>query len=64
MNFAAIWVAQFALLAVQRSEPALCGRPVALITGEGRKAVVTEFSHEAMHLTAGLAVPLAHQVQE
>ncbi len=59
MNFAAIRVPQFALLAVQRSEPALAGRPVALIAGEGRKAVVTEFSQEAMHLTPGLAAPLA-----
>ena len=59
MNFAALWVSPFALLAVQRGEPALAGRPVALITGEGRKAVVTEASPEAARVTPGLAVPLA-----
>ena len=29
MNFAALWVHDFSLLAVQRGEPALAGRPVA-----------------------------------
>lgn len=59
MNFAALWVSNFALLAVQRNEPALAGRPVVLITGEGRKAVVAEASPEAWRVTLGLAVPLA-----
>jgi len=59
MNFAVLWVHNFSLVAVQRSEPALGGRPVALITGEGRKAVVTQASPEALQVTPGLAVPLA-----
>jgi protein ImuB len=59
MNFAALWVPNFALLAVQRSEPALGGRPVALIAGEGRKAVVVLASPEAERVMPGLALPLA-----
>ncbi|MDB6095563.1 MAG: Nucleotidyltransferase/DNA polymerase involved in repair-like protein [Verrucomicrobia bacterium] len=59
MNFAVIWIPNFSLLAVQRSEPSLSGRPVALLAGEGRKAVVVEFSPEAANVTAGLAGPLA-----
>ena len=59
MKFAALWVQNFALAAVQRSEPGLAGRPVALITGEGRKAIVTEVSPEAARVAPGLAVPLA-----
>lgn len=59
MNFAALWIPHFALRAVQRHEPALAGRPLALITGEGRKAVVTAASPEARRVTPGLAVPLA-----
>ena len=59
MNYAALWVSNFALLAVQRHEPALAGRPVALVAGEGRKAVVTEVSPEAVNVKPGLAAPLA-----
>jgi len=59
MNFAALWVSDFDLLAVLRNEPALTGRPVALITGAGRKAVVTAASPEARRVTPGLAITLA-----
>ena len=59
MKFAALWVSNFALAAVQRGEPALAGRPAALIVGEGRQAVVAEVSPEARRVTPGLAVPLA-----
>jgi protein ImuB len=44
---------------VQRGEPALEGRPVALVSGDGRKSVVREASPEALRVTPGLAVPLA-----
>jgi protein ImuB len=59
MKFAALWVPDFSLMAVRRGEPALAGRPVALVAGEGRKAVVREASPEALRVTPGLAVPLA-----
>ena len=59
MNFAAHRVSHVALLAGQRGEPALAGRPVALIGGEGRQAVITEVSPEARRVAPGLAVPLA-----
>ena len=59
MNYAALHVPRFALLAVVRHEPALAGRPVALVAGEGRRAVVTETSPEAARATPGLAAPLA-----
>ena len=59
MNYATLWVEDFALLAVRRGEPALAGRPLALIAGEGRLAVVTAASPEAVRVTPGLAVPLA-----
>lgn len=59
MRFAALLVRNFALLAVQRAEPALDGKPVALIAGEGRRAVVREASPEALRVEPGLAVPLA-----
>jgi protein ImuB len=59
MNFAALRVRQFALVAVLRGEAALQGRPVALIAGEGRRAVVLETNPEAARIAPGLAVPLA-----
>jgi protein ImuB len=59
MKFAALRIPDFALLAVQRGEPALGGRPVALVAGEGRKAVVREASPEALRVAPGMAVPLA-----
>jgi protein ImuB len=59
MNFAALWVSHFSLVAVQRGDPALAGRPVALIAGEGRHAVITEVSPEARRVAPGLAAPLA-----
>ena len=59
MNFAAIWVPHFSILAILRNELALVGLPVALISGEGRKAVVVDASSDAVHVTPGLPVPLA-----
>ncbi|MDB6094462.1 MAG: polymerase [Verrucomicrobia bacterium] len=58
MNFAALWIPRFALLALQRQESGLAGQPVAVVAGEGRKAVIVESSIEAEG-TLGLAVPLA-----
>ena len=59
MNYAVLWVRDFALHALRRSDPALAGRPVALIAGEGRRAVVTEAAPEAAGVTPGLAATLA-----
>ncbi len=59
MSFAVFWVPDFALHALRRSDPAFARKPVALVTGEGRKAVVIEVSPEATGITPGLAVPLA-----
>ncbi|HZP58806.1 MAG TPA: DNA polymerase Y family protein, partial [Opitutaceae bacterium] len=59
MNYAVLLVPDFALHALRRSEPALAGRPVALIAGEGRKAVITEVSPEAKGVEPGFAATLA-----
>ena len=63
MNYAVFRVDDFALHALRRSDPGLAGRPVALIAGEGRKAVVAEVSAEAAPpaggVTPGLPVTLA-----
>jgi protein ImuB len=59
MNYAVLLVPDFSLHALRRHEPALAGRPVALATGEGRRAVLTAVSPEAAGITPGLAVTLA-----
>ena len=59
MNYAVLRIADFALHALRRSEPALAGRPVALVAGEGRKAVLTEVSPEAAGIEPGFTVTLA-----
>src|SRR5471030_2231663 len=59
MNYAVLIISNFALHALRRSEPALSGRAVALTAGEGRKAVLTEVSPEALHVAPGCAVTLA-----
>jgi protein ImuB len=59
MNFAVLFVPNFALQAVSRAEPELAGRPLALAVGEGRKAMIAEASREARDVTPGLAVTLA-----
>ncbi len=63
MNYAVLRVNDFALHALRRSDPGFAGRPLALITGEGRKAVVAEVSAEAAPpaggVTPGLPVTLA-----
>lgn len=59
MNYAVLIVPDFALHALRRSDPALAHKPVALIEGEGRKAVLTQVSPEALGVTPGLTVTLA-----
>jgi protein ImuB len=59
MNFAVLVVPDFALHALRRSDPSLCGRPVALVAGEGRRARVTQASPEARAVAPGLAATLA-----
>ena len=59
MNFAVLWVPDFSLHALCRSDPSLVGRAVALVAGEGRKARVTEASAEAQAVVPGLAATLA-----
>ncbi len=59
MNYAALCAPDFALQALRRSHPGLAGRPVALLGGEGRHAVVMEVSAEAREVTPGLAAALA-----
>jgi protein ImuB len=59
MSYAVLRIPDFALHALRRSEPALAGRPVALIAGEGRKAALTEVSPEAAGLAPGFTVTLA-----
>jgi protein ImuB len=59
MKFAVLSVPDFALHSLRRSEPGLCGRPVALVAGEGRKARITEASGEAHGIAPGLAATLA-----
>ncbi len=59
MRFAVLLVPDFALHALRRNEPALAGKPVALITGEGRQARIAEASPEAAGIAPGVAVTLA-----
>ena len=59
MSYAVLCVPDFALHALRRSDPGLCGRAVALVAGEGRKARVTEASPEARGVAPGLAATLA-----
>lgn len=58
MNFAVLTVPDFPLHALLRWEPALSGRPVALVAGEGRRAVVTHAT-AATAAGPGLAATLA-----
>jgi protein ImuB len=59
MNYAVLRVRDFALHALRRSDPQLADRPVALITGEGRKATVAEVSPKTAGVAPGLPVTLA-----
>jgi protein ImuB len=59
MTYAVLSVPDFALHALRRSDPGLCGRAVAMVAGEGRKARVTEVSPEARAVAPGLAAALA-----
>ena len=59
MRYAVIRAKDFALQALRRGDPALAGRPVALVCGEGRRAVVTEVSPEADGVEAGIPAALA-----
>ena len=59
MNYAVLRVRDFALHALRRSDPKIADRPVALITGEGRKATLAEVSPEAAGVAPGLPATLA-----
>jgi len=59
LNYAVLSVPDFALHALRRSDPSLCGRAVALVAGEGRRARVTEASPEAKGVAPGLVSTLA-----
>ena len=59
MTYAVLIVPDFALHALRRSDPGLCGRAVALVEGDGRKARVAEASPEAHGVAPGLAAALA-----
>jgi protein ImuB len=59
VNYAVLVVPDFALHALRRSDPTLCGRAVALVAGDGRKARVTQASPEAHGVAPGLAATLA-----
>ena len=59
MNYAVLVVPDFSLHALRRSDPSLCGRPTALVAGDGRKSKVTEVSPEARGIAPGLAATLA-----
>ncbi len=59
MKYAVLVVPGFALHALRRSDPGLCGRAVALVGGEGRNARVAEASPEAQGVVPGLAATLA-----
>lgn len=58
-RFAVLWVPDFALHSLRRGDPALARRPVGLVEGEGRKAVVVSVSTEARGVGPGLAATLA-----
>jgi protein ImuB len=59
MSYAVLLVPDFGLHALRRADPSLAGRPVALISGEGRRARVASASPEARGVPAGLAATLA-----
>jgi protein ImuB len=59
MSYAVLTVPDFALHALRRGESGLAGRAVALVSGEGRRAVVTEVSLEAEGLAPGTPATLA-----
>jgi protein ImuB len=59
MNYAVLTVPGFALHALRRSDPSLCGCAVALVAGEGRRSRVTDASPEARGVAPGLAATLA-----
>ena len=58
-RYAVLRAENFALQALRRSDPALAGRPVAIIRGEGRDTVVAEVSAEAPGVEAGMPAVLA-----
>ena len=59
MKYAVIVVPDLSLHALLLNEPDLAYRPVALIEGEGRRAVVVQFTKQAEGIEPGLAVTLA-----
>jgi protein ImuB len=59
MNFAVLQVRDFSLHALRRSDARLAARPVAIVQGEGRHAVVAEVSSEASGVEPGMATTIA-----
>ena len=59
MRYAVIRARDFALQALRRDDPALAGRPVAIVCGEGQRAVVTEVAAEAAGVERGIPATLA-----
>jgi len=58
-RYAVVLVPDFPLHALRREEPGLAAKPLALIEGEGRRAVVSAVSPEAAGVVPGLAATLA-----
>ncbi|MDX2187954.1 MAG: DNA polymerase Y family protein [Opitutaceae bacterium] len=59
MSFAALHLPSLPLQALLRDDPALVGKPVAVVAGEGRHAAVLHASPEAVQVSPGLPTPLA-----
>jgi protein ImuB len=59
VNYAVLSVPDFALHALRRGDAGLAGRAVALVAGEGRRAVITEASAEAAGVEPGFTATLA-----
>jgi len=59
MNYAVLTVPDFALHALRRGEPGLEGRALALVTGEGRRAAISQVSAEAAGIAPGFPATLA-----
>lgn len=58
-GYAVLWAKDFRLQALRRADPTLAGAAVALVCGEGKRAVAAEVSAEAGDLPAGLPAALA-----
>jgi hypothetical protein len=63
MSYAFLQAEDFALQALRRADPALAHAPVALVRGEGRKAVAAEVSPECGGLPPGLPATAWYRLQ-